>query len=723
MSMYKVLSSIPVPTAAHFLVHTTDARYKGLEVTYSIADHVRDIKRTTTKTIFFSSSDKDMLVSMAGQDISTAGIVKSTWSLSTKYKAVLRNLDGGKKRFVEIWRRDGALILIKDVTDDHGEFYADEYFGGLSFSPSEDAIIYVAEANAPKDVSKFAYSPSFGEGLTSKKRPTPFMLRILGNNEASLSALVTPAVDKTVSFGQFVFQDCPDSGLQGTTMLATGYQRTSDDRTLGLLGCFNRPAAIWKLTLDGPLDNTGTPISLTVEQLTSSSISCRSPRVSPNGSAVFISNALGGAHAGSTGLHLLGQSEPIVKTVWDPKDSNEFPGLFLGASLPTYPFVENGSWIVTHTTWGSRSRIVAISTTNSTISDITPTGKDYSYTILATDKSHIAAVRSSLVSVPELILGTMTEMSKAAMEVEWRTLEAQEVSTDVSEALSKLTMEIIKTPERHPTESIVLRHRQSTDESRNPLITMPHGGPHATWATSWTPATTALALEGFTFPVHHTISLPNYTGSLGYGERYVQALRGHCGTLDVEDCVASVRHLIALGIAEEGEGKLFISGGSHGGFLGAHFVARFPTLFTAAVLRNPVISAGDVWGTDIPEWYFEEFNFPFFPKNASERVPYTITSDQYTALQAASPISYVQDVQASVLILLGASDNRVNPKQGLGFYHALKGRIPGSNEEVARGKGKVDLMWFEGEGHPIEGVEAARVAWESTRDWFANVRA
>ncbi|KAF9013707.1 hypothetical protein BDZ89DRAFT_459034 [Hymenopellis radicata] len=77
------------------------------------------------------------------------------------------------------------------------------------------------------------------------------------------------------------------------------------------------------------------------------------------------------------------------------------------------------------------------------------------------------------------------------------------------------------------------------------------------------------------------------------------------------------------------------------GFLGAHLVARFPTLFTAVVLRDPVISAG----TDIPEWYFEEFNFPFFPKN---RVPYCITSDQYTAFQAASPISYVQDVRLGV---------------------------------------------------------------------------
>lgn len=111
-------------------------RNRGLEVTYSIVDHVRDIKRTTTKTIFFSSSDKDLLLSTAGQDTSAAGIVKFTWSPSTNYKAVLRNLDGGKKRFVEIWGRDGALILTKDVTDNHGEFYAD----GMGFSLSSSLV-------------------------------------------------------------------------------------------------------------------------------------------------------------------------------------------------------------------------------------------------------------------------------------------------------------------------------------------------------------------------------------------------------------------------------------------------------------------------------------------------------------------------------------------------------------------------------------------------------
>ena len=64
--------------------------------------------------------------------------------------------------------------------------------------------------------------------------------------------------------------------------------------------------------------------------------------------------------------------------------------------------------------------------------------------------------------------------------------------------------------------------------------------------------------------------MPNYTGSIGFGEFYVQALIGQCGTLDVEDVKASVDYLVKEGKGEHGPGKQFVTGGSHGGFLTAH---------------------------------------------------------------------------------------------------------------------------------------------------------
>ena len=62
----------------------------------------------------------------------------------------------------------------------------------------------------------------------------------------------------------------------------------------------------------------------------------------------------------------------------------------------------------------------------------------------------------------------------------------------------------------------------------------------------------------------------NYTGSLGFGQDWVEALLGRCGELDVCDVITSAEHLVELGIAEEGKGKQLVSGGSHGGFLSAH---------------------------------------------------------------------------------------------------------------------------------------------------------
>ena len=66
----------------------------------------------------------------------------------------------------------------------------------------------------------------------------------------------------------------------------------------------------------------------------------------------------------------------------------------------------------------------------------------------------------------------------------------------------------------------------------------------------------------------------NYTGSLGFGENFVRKLLGQCGTLDVQDCIASVNHLIDIGVSERGPGKQFVQGGSHGGFLAAHCKCR-----------------------------------------------------------------------------------------------------------------------------------------------------
>lgn len=77
-----------------------------------------------------------------------------------------------------------------------------------------------------------------------------------------------------------------------------------------------------------------------------------------------------------------------------------------------------------------------------------------------------------------------------------------------------------------------------------------------------------------------TVCHPNYTGSIGFGQRFVQELVGQCGKLDVGDCISAIRHVISIGLAKEGPGQQFIQGGSHGGFLAAHRECTISLPFT-----------------------------------------------------------------------------------------------------------------------------------------------
>ncbi|KAH8983753.1 hypothetical protein EDB92DRAFT_1889712 [Lactarius akahatsu] len=80
----------------------------------------------------------------------------------------------------------------------------------------------------------------------------------------------------------------------------------------------------------------------------------------------------------------------------------------------------------------------------------------------------------------------------------------------------------------------------------------------------------------------------------------------------------------------------------------------------------------------------------------------------YAQLYPASPIAHVRNVRAPVLLLLWTEDRRVVNVQSKAFFHALR----------ALGR-EVELLAFE-EGHALDGVEATRVGWEATVDWFGR---
>lgn len=154
--------------------------------------------------------------------------------------------------------------------------------------------------------------------------------------------------------------------------------------------------------------------------------SARAPRVSPDGKFVlWLSNPVGGAHASCSTLHsidLTSEEQTIVlDTVWEPRDSDGFPGLYIEIPLPPKPFVLLGSksYIATHSTWGSRSTVVLVSIDGKEVKDLTPNDSNmYSWSVLGTDsKNQIVCVRSAPAVPHEVVLGRLDDNGGVSWQV------------------------------------------------------------------------------------------------------------------------------------------------------------------------------------------------------------------------------------------------------------------------------------------------------------------
>ncbi|KAF5342853.1 hypothetical protein D9757_014920 [Collybiopsis confluens] len=683
----------------------------------SVRDHARNVKRTITKSIFLDTPVTST------PPVEVLGLVSAVYSPSKEIRAVLRETgdDKDKKRFVEIWR-DDALLACKDVTDKHGIFFADDFFSSLSFSPSEKSIIYAAEKKKPSEknsVAKFKYQQPFGEGLIGKSNPGLFLFEWESDKLSSLQ------YDCPAWFGQALFHPSQENKI-----FATGYEAAADEKTLGILFCFNHPSGIWEISLDRKEETEEETIDCQVRKLTDSHLSCRSPRVvtgDGKSTLLWIAQDTGGPHWSTASLHSCdithsvdpSQTRTLVEKVWEPENGG-FPGLY-PQQLPRYAHIQwgQGDHIIVGTGWGSRYTIVLISLKDGAIRELTPVTDDipWSWTsFLTAEGNRLLGVRSFVTRPPEVVLGEFD----ATGSVSWKVIHKPVLSKQLQEKLDSLTVKIVPIPERFPAETILIQHKTALEEQKiQPCITLIHGGPHAAESVTFTPSTVASALEGY------TISVPNYTGSTGYGEKYIRALIGKCGTLDVGDCIQSVRHLVRTGVASEGHGCLSVEE-----VMEDTWALTWPASFQTCLQQSlhetlwyllerwplPISQIGVLLNSGLITLSFALARTSRYTDAAvqKQRSPRLITPEKYKAVYDASPIAHVHNVKAAMLLLVGDSDKRVPPIQGVNYYHALRA-LRGDDPDV-------ELLMFGGEGHALDGLEASKVVWNRTAEWF-NSRA
>ncbi|KAL0568722.1 hypothetical protein V5O48_013264 [Marasmius crinis-equi] len=743
-ALYERLAEIPVPLSGFFVDRDV------IQLNSSIQDFTKNARRSVSKSIFLTS---DTVLTSPNQEI--ADIVLSKLSKSGVYRAILKETgsDDKKKRFVEVWSRE-KILASKEVTDLHGVFYNDDHLSTLSFSISDHAVVYVAEEKneTPKDMPEyFRYSQSFGEGFPGKKRPAIFVFLWDQTGFEPGKNVVIRLVANTpdIFFGQALFSSNSD------VLFATGYEHSLGGRLLGLRGCLNKPSGIWQITLEKDAlskawaaEITPSSIDCKLLKLTPSNLSARSPRLVPSeGSGperlLWLACPSGGAFASTSRLYSLkyngfeaslshGNAEVLVDVVDDSKDG-AFPGFYPDVALPNSPFlrIRDHDYLISHSTLASCNVVLLISLVDGMVKNLTPTNSEgsplCSWFVLNTDgERRVLCTRTSPTVPFEVVLGEFDDSAN----VSWKILQSSvpDLPAEIPIQLSQLKVSTVRHPERHPLETIVIQHTNlKAGEPKPPHIIMPHGGPHFTSLVGFNPTTVAFALAGF------DISLPNYTGSLGFGEAHVQALLGKCGTLDVEDCMESFRHLARIGVAQEGgNSRVFLFGGSHGGFIIGHLLARYPETFAAACLRNPLLSLGEFGSTDLRDWFWGESKreYPLglssspagsdgLTPQANRSKPNDIgimTPTFFESLYKSSPSAHIEKVKAAVLLCVGGSDRRASPTQSIDYYHALKA----ARAKASLPDDDVEMLLFPEDGHGLEGVEASKISWVRTVEWFKS---
>ncbi len=200
------------------------------------------------------------------------------------------------------------------------------------------------------------------------------------------------------------------------------------------------------------------------------------------------------------------------------------------------------------------------------------------------------------------------------------------------------------------------------------LVVYPHGGPHSRSTPGFDFTVQVFAANGY------AVLQPNFRGTTGYGQKFIDADRGDFGGGDSRDILAGVDRLIADGIVDRN--RLFVHGVSYGGFMTTWLVGQTDR-FRAAVAQNAVTDLAMMWGlSDLQSWI--EWEFGGRPWEVAEK------------LRKHSPLTYVDRVKTPTLVLHSAGDRRCPLPMGQAYHRALKARgVP------------TGLVIYPGEGHGI----------------------
>ncbi len=182
-----------------------------------------------------------------------------------------------------------------------------------------------------------------------------------------------------------------------------------------------------------------------------------------------------------------------------------------------------------------------------------------------------------------------------------------------------------------------------------------HGGPQAADEDRFSPARAAWVDAGFA--VVHV----NYRGSTGYGSKWRDAIEGRPGLTELEDIAAVHDWAVQSGLADAA--RTAIVGYSWGGYLALLALGTQPKRWAAGVAGVPVAD------------YLTAYEDEMEPLRAFDRALFGGSPQELPDLyRQCSPLTYVDAVEAPVLVIAGENDPRCPIRQVDNYLNALADR-------------------------------------------------
>jgi dipeptidyl aminopeptidase/acylaminoacyl peptidase len=222
---------------------------------------------------------------------------------------------------------------------------------------------------------------------------------------------------------------------------------------------------------------------------------------------------------------------------------------------------------------------------------------------------------------------------------------------------------------------------------QNAAVVYIHGGP------------TSQALNGFGKSIQYLVNqgyfviAPNYRGSTGYGKEFEDANRFDMGGGDLEDVISAAEWIKKTGFVDPR--KVIVMGGSYGGYLTMMAVTKAPDLWAAGVPIVPFVN----WFTEL------ENTDPAGREYAVANMGDPIKDK--ARYQERSPIYFVDQIKAPLLLLAGGNDPRCPHTEAEQVASAIKKR-----------KGVVELKIYENEGHGFAKIENQIDAYTRVADFL-----